>query len=158
MKLNGGIPLPTEFLEIIIDKFVFKVKKDYFYSKTNVWVQLEDDLVRVGITDFKQQTIGDVAFVEFSPDDNELSPDSELAQIETIKVISDVQSPVSGTLHQVNEKLETSPELINEDPYGKGWLALIKPKDWSADRTNLLTAEAYLELLRRQAEEEMKKR
>jgi len=158
MKLNGGIPLPTEFLEIIIDKFVFKVKKDYFYSKTNVWVQLEDDLVRVGITDFKQQTIGDVAFVEFSPDDNELSPDSELARIETIKVISDVQSPVSGTLHQVNEKLETSPELINEDPYGKGWLALIKPKDWSADRTNLLTAEAYLELLRRQAEEEMKKR
>ncbi|MFX0113154.1 MAG: glycine cleavage system protein H [Candidatus Hodarchaeota archaeon] len=150
--------MPTEFLEIRIDKFVFKVKKDYFYSKANAWAQLEDDLVRVGITDFKQQTIGDVAFVEFSPDDNRLSPDSELAQIETIKVISDVLSPISGTLYQVNEELEVSPELINEDPYGRGWLAFIKPRDWDTDRANLLTAEAYLEAIRYQAEEEMKKR
>lgn len=150
--------MPTEFLEIMIDKFVFKVKKDYLYSKANVWVQLEGDLVRVGITDFEQQTIGDVAFVEFSPDDKKLSPDSELAQIETIKAISDVLSPVSGTLYQVNEELESSPELINEDPYGKGWLALIKTTDWSTDQTDLLTTEAYLEVMHHQAEEEMKKR
>jgi glycine cleavage system H protein len=158
MKLTGGISLSTDFLELLIDKFVFKVKKNYLYSKSNAWAQLEGNLVRVGITDFKQQTIGDVAFIEFLPDGTELSPDSELAQIETIKVVSDVLSPVGGSLHKVNEELEASPELINEDPYGQGWLVLIKSKDWNSDRVNLMTAETYLEFMRQQAEAGMKQR
>lgn len=150
--------MPTEYLETTVDKFVFKVRPGCWYSDSGVWVQVENGLARVGLTDYRQQSSGDVAFAEVQPVGTELRQGDDFAQIETIKVMIAVPSPVSGTIREVNEALIASPELINQDPYGDGWLALIELSDWEADRANLLAAEQYLEVMRAQAEEEMQKR
>jgi glycine cleavage system H protein len=147
----------AEYLEAAVDKFVFKVKAACWYSEPGLWVLLEAGLARVGLSDYVQQSSGDVAFAKIEPAGTELAREDYLGQIETIKTAIDVYSPVSGTLREVNEELDASPELINQDPYGRGWLALVALTDWEADRANLLPAEAYLKVMRRQAGEAAKK-
>lgn len=150
--------MSTEYLETTVDKFVFKVKQGCWYIENGVWVQLEDGLARVGLTDYVQQSNGDMAFIEVQPVGTVFHQGDELANIETVKVTVSMPSPVSGTIRQVNEELDASPELVNQDPYGAGWLALIELSDWEAEKATLLTAEQYLEVMRGQAEEEAKKR
>ena len=147
--------MASEVLETTVDKFVFRVKRDCWYSQAGVWVHLEDGSARVGVGDYLQQASGDVAFVDVRPAGTVLAAGDELASIETAKVILTVQSPVAGTILQVNEALEEKPELINEAPYGNGWLAILEPRDWEADHANLLDAERYLEVMRAQALEEV---
>lgn len=149
--------MEAEYLHTTIDKFVFKIKAGCRYSEAGLWVQLEDGLARVGVSDYVQQSSGDVAFAEITLAGTELEREGYLGQIETIKIAIDLLSPVSGTVQEINEELEASPELINQDPYGRGWLALIAPNDWEADRANLLEAEQYLAVMRSQAEEAAKK-
>jgi len=144
-----------EFLETTVDKFVFRVRRDCWYSDFGVWVHLEDGSARVGVSDYLQQVSGDIAFVDVRPAGTVLAAGEELASIETVKVLLAVESPISGTVRQVNEALEESPELINDDPYGEGWLAVIELRDWEADRAGLLDAERYLEVMRAQALEEV---
>jgi len=144
----------TEYLQTTVDKFVFRVKKGCWCSESGIWVQVEDGLARVGLSDYVQQSSGDVAFAEIEPAGADLAQGDYLGQIETIKVAIELLSPVSGMVQEVNEELEASPELINQDPYGAGWLATVALSDWQADQANLLTAEQYLETMRRQAEEE----
>lgn len=150
--------MTSEFLETTVDKFVFRVRRDCWYSQRGVWVHLEDGSARVGVSDYLQQASGDVAFVDVRPAGTVLEAGEELASIETIKVILTVESPISGTVRQVNEALEQSPELINQDPYGDGWLAVIELRDWEAERVKLLDAERYLEVMRAQALEEVSRR
>jgi glycine cleavage system H protein len=147
--------MADEFLETTVDKFVFRVRRDCWYSRFGVWIRLEDSAARVGVSDYLQQASGDVAFVDVQPAGTVLAAGEELASIETIKVILSVQSPVSGTILQANEALEESPDLINQAPYGDGWLAVVELRDWQADRVNLLDAERYLEVMRAQALEEV---
>ena len=147
--------MADEFLETTVDKFVFRVKRACWYSESGVWVHMEHGSARVGVSDYLQQASGDVAFVDVRPAGTVLAAGDELASIETIKAILSVQSPVTGTVRQVNEALEESPELINEAPHGDGWLAVIGLSDWEADRANLLDAERYLEVMRAQAQEEV---
>jgi glycine cleavage system H protein len=148
----------AEYLHTTIDKFVFKAKTGYWYSESGLWVRLEDSLARVGVSDYVQQSSGDVAFVEIQPAGTEVGQEGYLGTIETIKVAIDLFSPVCGTVQEVNKELEASPELINQDPYGQGWLALIALTGWEADRANLLAAEQYLAVVRSQAEEAAKRR
>jgi glycine cleavage system H protein len=148
----------ADFLETTVDKFVFQVKTGCWYSEAGLWVLLQDGLARVGLSDYVQQSSGDVAFAEIEPAGTELAPGDYLGQIETIKTAIDVYSPVSGTVREVNEELETSPELVNQDPYGGGWLALIALSNWEGDRASLLAAEQYLAVMRSQAEEAAKQR
>ncbi len=150
--------MSAEYLETTVDKFIFKVKQSCWYSEAGIWVQLEDGMARVGLTDYVQQSSGDMAFVELKPAGTVLSQGDDLADVETIKVTVAFPSPVSGTIREVNEDLESSPELVNEDPYGAGWLALVELSDWEADKTKLLDAGQYLSVMRGQAEEELKKR
>ena len=147
--------MASEFLETTVDKFVFRVRRDCWYSDSGVWVHLEDGPARVGVGDYLQQVSGDVAFVDVRPVGTVLGTGEELTSIETIKAILAVESPVAGTIAQVNEALEENPELINQDPYGEGWLAVIELRDWEADRAGLLDAERYLEVMRAQALEEV---
>ena len=149
--------MEAEYLQATVDKFVFKAKTGCWYSESGLWVRVEDGLARVGLSDYVQQSSGDVAFAEIQPAGTELGREDYLGEIETIKVAIDLHSPVSGTVREVNEELETSPELINQDPYGQGWLALIALSDWEADRANLLAAEQYLAVMRSQAEEAARK-
>ncbi len=143
-----------EFLETTVDKFIFRVAADRWYSPEGVWALPDGDRVRVGMSDFLQQLNGDVAFAEVRPTGTSLAPGDELALIETIKVNLEVPSPISGVVGLANPALETSPEVINQDPYGEGWLAMIDTPDWAADRGRLLDPEAYLALMRSRAEEE----
>ncbi|MBM2851437.1 MAG: glycine cleavage system protein [Anaerolineales bacterium] len=146
-----------EFLETTVDKFIFKVATDRYYSSEGIWAQAEGNRVRIGLTDFLQQRSGDVAFAEIKPAGTALAAGDEVAVIETIKVNISLTSPVSGRVAEVNPAMETAPEIINKDPYGEGWLALLEASGWEADRARLLNAQAYFNLMKGQAEEEAKK-
>jgi glycine cleavage system H protein len=147
--------MASEFIETTVDKFVFRVKRGCWYSRPGVWVQPENGVGRVGVSDFLQQRSGDVAFVDVQPVGTVLTAGDEFASIETMKADLSLESPVSGTITAVNQQLASSPELVNQDAYGQGWLALIELSDWEADRRTLLDAEGYLEMMRDQALEEM---
>ena len=146
-----------DYLETTVDKFIFRVATDRHYSPEGVWALAVGDRIRIGMTDFLQQLNGDVAFAEVKPEGTVLGTGDEVALIETIKTNVGVPSPVGGTVAEVNPAMELSPEAINGDPYGEGWLALIDARDWPTDRDALLDPEAYFELMTGQAQEESKK-
>jgi len=150
-----------DFLETTVDKFIFKVATDRFYTREGVWALLlaESPLprVRIGLSDFLQQRSGDVAFAEAKPVGALLKAEEEVAVIETIKVNISLASPVTGKVVEVNPAMNDAPEAINQDPYGAGWLAVIEVTDWEADRARLLDPQAYFDVMKGQAEEEAKK-
>lgn len=149
----------TEILELAVDKFTFRFPTDRYYHPDGVWALPEGDgRVRIGLSDFAQQSGGDVAFAEVKPEGTTVAFGEEVASIETMKTDIVVPAPASGTVAEVNPALEMTPEVINEDPYGEGWLAVLEATDWEADRARLEDAQAYLERVREIAEEEMKKR
>ncbi len=143
-----------DYLETTVDKFIFKVATDRHYTVEGLWALAEGNRVRIGMTDFLQQRSGDIAFAEVQPEGTVLKAGDEVAVIETIKVNVSLSSPVSGTIVAVNPALELSPEVINQDPYGEGWLVIVEADNWPAERDNLLDAQAYFEVMKRQAEEE----
>jgi glycine cleavage system H protein len=146
-----------EFLETTVDKFIFRVAKGRLYSKDGSWVLPEGAEVRLGLTDFMQQRNGDVAFADVKPVGTRLAVGEELGTIETIKVIVSLYAPLAGTVALVNPALETAPEVINQDPYGEGWLAVMAPEELERARVTLLDAEAYFALTKAEAEEEVRK-
>jgi glycine cleavage system H protein len=147
----------TEYLETTVDKFIFKVATDRYYSSEGLWAKADGNLVRIGLSDFLQQRSGDVAFAEVNKPGTTVNAGDEVATIETIKVNISLTSPVRGKVVEVNAVMATAPEAINQDPYGEGWLAIIEASNWDADRAALLDPQAYFTLMRGQAEEETKK-
>jgi glycine cleavage system H protein len=147
----------SDFLEITLDKFIFKVATDLFYSSEGVWVKEDKGRIRIGLSDFVQQHSGDVAFADVRPAGTTLAAGEDLANIETIKVNITYTCPVSGKIVEVNPSMNDAPEAINKDPYGAGWLALMEVADWDAERTRLLDPQAYFEIMKGLAEEETKK-
>jgi glycine cleavage system H protein len=113
-------------------------------------------LITVGVSDFLQQHNGDVAFAEVKPAGSLLEAGDELAVIETIKVDIVLSTPVPGRVAEINPALDTGPEVINFEPYGQGWLAVIDPQDWERDRAALLDPQAYFELMCSLAEAELR--
>jgi glycine cleavage system H protein len=147
----------TEFLETTVDKFIFKVAADRFYSSEGLWLQLDGNLIRIGLSDFLQQRSGDVAFAEVKPLGTSVVAGEEIAIIETIKVTISLTSPIAGKVVEVNRAMSTAPEAINQDPYGEGWLAILEAANWDADRSNLMNAQAYFHRMKTQAQEETSK-
>jgi len=146
-----------EFLETTVDKFIFRVATDRYYHSEGVWAQAEGNRVRIGLSDFLQQRSGDVAFAEVQPEGTVLAFDDEVAVIETIKADVSLASPVTGRVVEVNPAMEIAPEVINQHPYGEGWLAVIEASDWESDRARLLDSQAYFVEMKREAEEEAKR-
>ena len=146
-----------EFMETTVDKFFFRVATDRYYHSEGVWAQAEGNRVRIGLSDYLQQRSGDVAFVEVKPEGTVLAFDDEVAVIETIKADVSLASPVTGRVVEVNPVMETAPEVINQDPYGEGWLAVIEASDWESDRARLLDSQAYFLVMKQEAEEEAKR-
>ncbi|MFO7540189.1 MAG: glycine cleavage system protein H [Chloroflexota bacterium] len=144
----------SQYLEYTLDKFTFKVATDRFYTAEGVWAKADGDQITVGVSDFFQQHNGDVAFAEAVEAGTAVSANAEFADIETIKVDIALSSPVSGTITAVNETLEMEAEIINQDPYEAGWIAIITAADWATDQANLMTPEAYFEHMMVQAQEE----
>ena len=144
----------SAYQEYTLDKFTFKVATDRSYTPEGVWAKAEGGRVTVGVSDFFQQRNGDVAFAEVREEGSVVAAGDEFANIETIKVDIDLSCPVSGTISAVNERLELEAELINEDPYGAGWIAVIEAADWPADQANLMASEAYFAHMKVQAQED----
>ncbi len=144
-------------LEVMVDKFIFRVKEHLYYSETGVWIALDGTRARAGLTDFAQQVNGDLAFASVRPAGTEIKASEVFAEIETVKAILELPSPVTGRILEINPELDNSPELINQDPYGKGWLAVLELDRWEEEKSVLLDAPRYLEFVKQQAEAEMKR-
>ncbi len=113
---------------------------DLKYSKSHEWVRIEGDEAVIGITQFAQDALGDLTYADMLNEGDEVSIEGECGSLESVKAASDLFSPVSGTIIAVNSELENAPELINSDPYGKGWIYRVKVSEVSS---NLLDAAAY---------------
>lgn len=120
-----------------------EIKQNLKYSKEHEWVEvLDGNKVRIGITDFAQHSLGDIVFVELPEVGSEVSADDTFGSVESVKAVSDVYSPVSGKIVEINSALEDAPESINEEPYGAGWMVVIELSD-SSELDQLLSAEEY---------------
>jgi glycine cleavage system H protein len=145
------------FFETTVDKFTFRVDPTCFFNREGVWARVDGNLARLGLSDFLQQRSGDIAFLEVKPAGSILAMGDEFSSIETIKVDIALSSPVSGKVLLVNPALETTPEIINQDPFGEGWLCEVELSEWKTDRLRLLDAPAYFAKMKREAEEEVKR-
>lgn len=116
------------------------------YTKDHEWVKLEGSVATVGITDFAQSELGDIVFVDVDTVDDDLNAGEVFGSVEAVKTVSDLYLPVSGKVIEFNEELEVEPELVNTDPYGKGWIVKVELSE-GADQSELLTAEQYQELI-----------
>jgi glycine cleavage system H protein len=147
---------PNDEIKFTVDKFIFRFPRNLLYSPDGLWVARENDTIRIGMSDFIQQRNGDIAFATAAEQGCELNAGDEVASIETVKVNFSLPAPMKGRVIEANTSLQNSPELINQDPYGRGWLAILQPENLERDQTSLMTAEAYSELARQQAEAELK--
>jgi glycine cleavage system H protein len=116
------------------------------YTKDHEWVRLEGNTAFIGITDFAQGELGDIVYVEIETVGKSLAAEAVFGTVEAVKTVSDLYLPVAGTINEVNPVLSKSPELVNTDPYGKGWMVKMTVND-PADVNALLTAEAYNSLV-----------
>ncbi|WP_066637704.1 glycine cleavage system protein GcvH [Desulfolucanica intricata] len=124
------------------------IPKELKYSKDHEWVKVEGgNRVRIGITHFAKEALGDVVFVELPAPEDSFSKGDSFGVVESVKAASDCYSPVSGTVVEVNENLQDSPEQLSQDPYGAGWMILLELSDES-ELDELLSAEAYAEFLK----------
>ncbi|PXV64531.1 glycine cleavage system H protein [Halanaerobium congolense] len=122
------------------------VKNDLYYSEDHEWIREEEDYLLIGITDFAQEELGDIVFVELPEVDEEFDKDDSFGVLESVKAVSDTFIPISGRVIEVNEDLIDNPELINDDPYGDGWLIKVEPAD-DSELDELLSAEEYAEFI-----------
>ena len=120
----------------------FDIPDDLHYLNTHEWVRVTDGTARIGISDFAQDELGDVVFVDLPADGEAVTVGEDFGVVESIKAVSDLYSPVSGTVTAINDALESEPELLNEDPYGEGWLVEVELDDES-ELDDLLDADVY---------------
>jgi len=156
MTAEKGLIFMKDTLEFKIDKFTFRVAPDRFYNEEGIWAKVEGKLVRIGISDYLQQRSGDVAFAEVKPAGTNVSFGEEIVKVETIKVNISFSSPVTGIVVEVNPAMENTPEAINQDPYGAGWLAVLEITDREAQLERLLVPKAYFTKIKLEAEHEVK--
>jgi glycine cleavage system H protein len=116
------------------------------YTKDHEWIKVEGDTATIGITDYAQGELGDIVFVDVDTVDEDLNEGDVFGSVEAVKTVSDLYLPVAGTVLEVNAELEDQPELLNTDPYGKGWIIKLKVSD-TADLSTLLSSEEYQEVV-----------
>jgi len=121
------------------------------YSKEHEWVATEESVVTIGITDFAQDQLGEIVYVELPAVGDKISKDDPFGVVESVKAVSDIYAPVSGTVVEINEDLPESPEVVNEDPYGDGWLIKVKITD-ASELDDLMDNEEYEELVAKEKE------
>ena len=124
-----------------------EIPKELKYAKTHEWIRINGETATIGITDYAQSELSDIVAVELPKVGKVAEKDKSIAVVEAVKAVSDIYSPVSGEVIEVNEKLVNSPELINKEPYGEGWILKIKVKD-PKELDTLLTADDYEKLIK----------
>ena len=124
-----------------------EIPKELKYAKTHEWIRVDGEIATIGITDYAQSELSDIVAVELPKVGKVVEKDTSVATVEAVKAVSDIYSPVSGEVIEVNEKLVNSPELINKEPYGEGWILKLKIKD-AKELDTLLTADDYEKLIK----------
>lgn len=127
-----------------------KIPEDLRYTKEHEWIKVEGGKGIIGITDFAQDQLGDVVFVEPPQAGSQLTQGQTMGVVESVKTVSDLYAPVSGAVSSANKELEAQPELVNQDPYGKGWLVELDISD-AGELDALMSAEKYAEFIREEA-------
>ena len=120
--------------------------KELRYTEEHEWVKIEGEKVRIGITDFAQEELGDIVFVELPEVGSTISADEPFGSVESVKTVSELYAPVSGKIIEINEELIENPEYVNESAYDKAWMIVIEPSDMS-EIEKLMTAEQYEEMI-----------
>lgn len=121
---------------------ILKIPEDLRYSEEHEWVKTEEEQVRIGITDFAQDELGDIVFVELPEEGEDIEVDEPFGSVESVKTVSELYAPISGRVVEVNEELNDSPEFVNDSPYDKAWMVVLEPSDMS-EVDNLMSAKEY---------------
>ena len=148
--------MSDDFYQEVAEKFIFSVKKGFLYTENDVWTEIKGGEAQFGVTDFLQRRGGDVVFIELPQKGSTVKRGAEICRFETIKAVVSIASPFDGVIKEVNTTLNDKPELINEDPYGEGWIASISLSYLDEDKGYLMTAEKYFELMKSKIKDELK--
>ena len=116
----------------------YEVPEGLYYSKDFEWIKIEGDKVRMGITDYAQKSLREIVYAELPSAGSDVKQGEPYGSLESVKAVSDLVSAISGTIEAVNDEVSSKPETLNEDPYGKGWLVVIKPSNLQAELANLM--------------------
>ena len=128
----------------------YDVPEELYYTKDHEWIRTEGSNCRIGVTDYAQKSLHEVVFVDLPKVGAKINQSQSLGSVESVKAVSDVFAPISGEVAEVNVKLSDTPEFVNQQPYGDGWIAIIKPSQLDVELKNLLNAKAYAEFLKTQ--------
>jgi glycine cleavage system H protein len=120
----------------------YEVPENLYYHKEYLWAKVEDGKVRIGISDFAQKQLHDIVFVELPGVGDTITQNEPFGTLESVKAVSDLIAPVGGTIEAINEELESKPELLNEDPYGEGWIVVVAPTNLDADLKKIMDFDA----------------
>ena len=154
LEPDTAFEAPTEYLVVTHDKFEFRIPAvDYLFNENDVWIRALDGVARVGISDYMQQSLTDINFFDPPKPERVVGQFGELGSLESAKAVFEVIAPASGTVAAVNSAVIANPGLINEDPYGSGWLVEMRLTHWSEDRGLLQDGAAYAEIVTRKAKE-----
>ncbi len=126
----------------------YAVPEDLYYTKEHEWVRIEGDKCRIGVTDYAQNSLHEIVYVELPKVGTKVAQNQSLGTVESVKAVADVYSPISGEVLEVNNTLSDAPELVNKSPYGDGWITVIRPEDSKKDLPGLLNARAYRDFLK----------
>ena len=129
-----------------------EVPEGLYYSKDFAWIKIEGEKVRMGITDYAQKSLREIVYAELPQAGTDVKQGEPYGTVESVKAVSDLIAGVSGTIEEVNEEVKSKPETLNEDPYVKGWLLLVKPANLQAELTNLMDFNAAVEWHKAQAQ------
>jgi glycine cleavage system H protein len=123
----------------------YEVPEGLYFSKDFEWVKIEGDKIRMGITDYAQKSLREIVYAELPSVGTEVKQNEPFGTLESVKAVSDLISAVSGTIEEVNDEVQSKPETLNEDPYGKGWLLVVKPSNLQAELANIMDFEKAVE-------------
>ena len=127
----------------------FMVPDGLYYTKEHEWVRVEGDKCRVGVTDYAQNSLHEIVYVELPKVGAKVAQMQSLGTVESVKAVADVYSPIAGEVLEVNNTLSDAPELVNKTPYGDGWITIIRPADMKKDLGTLMSPQAYKDLLKK---------
>jgi glycine cleavage system H protein len=131
----------------------YEVPENLYYHEEYLWAKVEDGKVRIGISDFAQKQLNDIVYVELPSVGDSITQNEPFGTLESVKAVSDLVAPVSGTVEAINEELESKPDLVNEDPYGEGWLIIVAPTNLDAELKKIMNFDAAVEWYKKLATE-----
>ena len=125
----------------------FQIPAEFYYTKEHEWVRVEGDKCRVGVTDYAQNSLHEIVYVDLPKVGAKVAQMQSLGTVESVKAVADVYSPIAGTVLEINNLLSDAPELVNKSPYEKGWITIIRPDDLKKDISTLMRPDAYRDLV-----------